>query len=226
METWLERQVQRHLSDLVRLGSASTDRHFGAPVRALTAMLFDAGGLLPRRALAEPIGQLDRPMRAALHKLRIRLGALDVFASALLKPEAQRWRAALLAVRANRPMPAMPRPGASTLDGAADRFGAELAYRRLGATWLRVDLADRLAAFAHRARAAERPVGTQLEPVDRALVTSLGLSDDALSRLMAEVGFRQSDEAWHWRGTRPRSRARPALARPGNAFAALAGLKR
>ncbi|GAA4031865.1 hypothetical protein GCM10022281_09360 [Sphingomonas rosea] len=226
MEAWLERQVQRHCGDLVRLGAASTDRHLGAPVRALTAMLYDAGGLMPRRALAEPIGQLDRPMRAALHKLRVRLGALDVFATSLMKPEAQRWRAALLAVRAGRPMPALPRPGAATLDGASDRNGAALAYRRLGETWLRVDLADRLAAFAHQARAAERPAGTPLEPVDRDLVTSLGLSETALAALMAEVGFRQTDSAWHWRGTRPRTRARPAPARPGNAFAALAGLKR
>ncbi|WP_284273451.1 hypothetical protein, partial [Sphingomonas astaxanthinifaciens] len=72
----------------------------------------------------------------------------------------------------------------------------------------------------------ERPAGEPLEPIDRDLVTSLGLSDIALATLMAEVGFRQSDSAWHWRGTRPRTRARPAPPRPGNAFSALAGLKR
>ena len=39
METWLERQVKRHVGDLARLTAASSDRHYGPPVRALTAML-------------------------------------------------------------------------------------------------------------------------------------------------------------------------------------------
>ena len=226
LEGWVEAQVLTHAGDLVRLHAAASDRKLPPAVRALTAMLVDAGGLLSRRALAEPIGQLDRPARAALHRLRVRLGALDVFVPALLKPEAQRWRAALIAIRAGQPMPALPAPGAATLPGEADRHGAALAYRRLGDCWLRVDLADRLAAFAHQARAADRPEGSALEPVDRNLATSLGLGEDSLARLMAEIGFRTDGLAWHWRGTRPRTRARPAPARPGNAFAALAGLKR
>jgi len=227
MESWLERQVKRHVGDLARLSAASSDRHYGPPVRALTAMLADAGGLLPRKALAEPIGQLDRPMRAALHKLKVRLGALDVYAPSLMKPEAQRWRAALIAVRSGQPMPALPRPGASILPAEADRFGAALAYRRFGDHWLRVDLADRLAAFAHQARAGyQKGSETPFDPVDRALATSLGLSTDALARLMAEVGFREHSGTWAWRGTHARSRTRPQPGRPGNAFAALAGLKR
>jgi ATP-dependent RNA helicase SUPV3L1/SUV3 len=166
-------------------------------------------------------------MRAALHKLRVRLGALDVFVPSLLKPEAQRWRAALIAVRAGQPMPALPRPGVALLGPEADRHGAALAFRRLGHNWLRVDLADRLAAFAHQARAGHKGNEAPLEPIDRDLVTSLGLSDETLAQLMAEVGFKaDGGGAWHWRGNRPRARPRPVPARPGNAFAALAGLKR
>jgi ATP-dependent RNA helicase SUPV3L1/SUV3 len=106
-------------------------------------------------------------------------------------------------------------------------MGAALAYRRFGELWLRVDLADRLAAFAHQARAAHKAGGdTALDPVDRPLATSLGLPEEALARLMAEVGFREQSGSWAWRGTHSRVRARPQPARPGNAFAALAGLKR
>jgi ATP-dependent RNA helicase SUPV3L1/SUV3 len=124
-------------------------------------------------------------------------------------------------------MPALPRPGASILPSDANREGAALAYRRLGDIWLRVDLADRLAAFAHQARAVHKSAaGEPFDPVDRALATSIGLSDEALARLMAEVGFRESSGTWAWRGTHSRGRARPQPARPGNAFAALAGLKR
>ena len=145
-------------------------------------------------------------------------GALDVYAP-LLKPSAQHWRAALLSVRSGLPMPRLPDPSAATLDGAADPRGAGLAFRRLGDSWLRVDLADRLATHAHLVKAAKGN-----DPVDHALATSLGLGPDALRRLMAEVGFVPSGEAWRWRGTRRPSRA-PERARPGNAFAALATLK-
>jgi ATP-dependent RNA helicase SUPV3L1/SUV3 len=220
LERWLEAMLQRHLGDLQRIGKASADPVRSPAVRALTAMLADAGGVLPRKALLDPIGQLSKEDRADLYRLRIRLGALDVFVPALLKPEAQRWRAALLAVRTGQPMPALPPPGAAILDGGADPRAAALAYRRLGSIWLRVDLADRLAAHAHKVRAA----GGE-DPVDRPLATSLGLPDEALARLMAEVGFRSEGESWKWRGQR-RPRAPLPNARPGNAFAALAGLKR
>lgn len=219
LEAWLATMVRRHLTDLQRLSAASADQKHPPAVRALTAMLADAGGLLPRRALAQPIGQLDKDGRAALYRLRVRLGALDAFAPSLLKPEAQRWRAALLSVRDRKPMPGLASPGASTLPASADPRGAVLAFRRLGSIWLRVDLADRLAAHAHKSRAAG-----DADPVDRTLATSLGLSEEALTRLMAEVGFRASGEAWKWRGNRPRREA-PVAPRPGNAFAALAGLK-
>ena len=78
----------------------------------------------------------------------------------------------------------------------------------------------RLAAHAHKVRAAKGE-----DPIDRQLATSLGLDDAALARLMAEVGFQIVGKAWKWRGQR--RRAEPTAApRPGNAFAALAGLKR
>ena len=221
LERWLEALAARHLGDLARLGRASSDPTHSPTVRALTAMLADAGGTLPRKALAAPIGQLTKGDRAALFRLRVRLGALDAFLPALLKPEAQRWRAALIAVRSGGPMPRLPAPGAGVLDGSADPRGAVLAYRRLGAVWLRIDLADRLAAHAHKVRAAQGN-----DPVDRPLATSLGLDEPTLAILMDHVGFRPEGDAWKWRGQRRRPDDRPSAPRPGNAFAALAGLKR
>ena len=220
MEQWIERQVAHNVPALRHLAYAAADKKASPGVRALAAMLVDSGGLLARRTIAAQLAALDKTDRHALHRARVRLGALDVYVQPLLKPAAIHWRAALLSIRAGLPMPRLPEQSAATLDGSADPRGAALGFRRLGTTWLRVDLADRLATHAHHVKADKGS-----DPIDHALATSLGLAPDALKRLMAEIGFVPAGEAWKWRGnSRAPRRAEPA--RPGNAFAALANLKR
>jgi ATP-dependent RNA helicase SUPV3L1/SUV3 len=104
-----------------------------------------------------------------------------------------------------------------TLGGDADSRGAELGFRRLGTSGLRIDMADRLAAAALSARAARKD-----ELIDPGFVTSLGLDEVAVARLMAELGFRLIEGAWKWRS---RGRHAPPSAKPppGHAFEALAG---
>ena len=119
-----------------------------------------------------------------LHRLRVRLGPLDVFVPPLLKPAAQHWRGALArGAHQVQPMPRLPAAGGD-VDGGADPRGAALAYRRLGRPWLRIDLADRLASHARQVRSAGGD-----DPVDRALAISVGLDEDVFERLMAEIGF-------------------------------------
>ncbi|HVL78190.1 MAG TPA: DEAD/DEAH box helicase [Sphingomicrobium sp.] len=218
LETWLEAQVARHLGPLRQLAEAAADPAVSPGVRALAAMLTDGGGAIPRRALVAAIGALEQKDRQALHRLRVRLGPLDVFVPALLKPGAQLWRAALIAARSGSPMPALPSAGAATLGPDADPRGAMLAYRRVGRDWLRIDLADRLASHAHKVRSAGGD-----DPVDSALATSVGLDSDGIARLMSEIGFARSGDSWRWRGRRHRAE-RPAPA--SHAFAELAKLKR
>ena len=220
LEAWLDAQVARHLRPLRTLGAAASATDSTPGVRALAAMLTDAGGLLPRRAVVAVIGALEQPDRHQLHRLHVRLGPLDVFVPQLLKPAAQEWRAALHAVRSGQPMAVLPPPGAAMLGSDADPRGAALAFRRLGLKWIRVDLADRLASHALKIRAAGGA-----DPVDASLATSVGLDAAGLDQLMAEVGFARAGDAWRWRGRRgPRHDSREA--RPGNAFAELAKLKR
>ncbi|MFL6842105.1 MAG: helicase, partial [Sphingomicrobium sp.] len=152
-------------------------------------------------------------------RLRVRLGPLDAYLEPLLKPAAQHWRAALLAVRNGTPMPALPPAGAATLGPDADPRGAMLAYRRAGRDWLRIDLADRLAAHARQVRSSGGD-----NPVDEALATSLGLGEDAIAKLMDEVGFTRAGDAWRWRGRRPPRNDRRSAG--SHAFAELAKLKR
>ena len=219
LERWLDAQVDANLKPLKRLAAAATDPASSPGVRAVAAMLTDAGGVLPRKAMLGPISHLEQADRQALHALRIRLGPLDVFLPTLLKPAAQKWRAALIAVRANQPLPVLPAAGAAMLDGDADPRGAALAFRALGRRWIRIDLADRLASHARKIRSAGGA-----DPVDSELATSVGLDEEALSKLMAEIGFTRAGDAWKWRGRR-HERPKPP-SRRSHAFSELAKLKR
>ncbi len=227
METWLERQVKRHVGDLARLSAASSDRHYGPPVRALTAMLADAGGLLSRKALAEPIGQLDRPMRAALHKLKVRLGALDVYA-----PVADEARGAALARRAargaRRPADARaspPRRLGPSRRRRPPRRGPRLSSLRRPLASGRPRRPPRRLRPPGPRRAQDRRGGTVrpdrprsghlARPVRRGARPADGRS--RFPRAVGRLGVARHP---------PAQPLAPQPARPGNAFAALAGLKR
>src|SRR5205085_7010534 len=220
LERWLDASIERHLMPLKRLASAAVDPNSAPGVRALAAMLTDAGGVLPRKAMLGAIAHLEQADRQALHQLRVRLGPLDVYLPLLLKPGAQHWRAALLAVRSGQPMPRLPVPGAATVEAGVDPRGVGLAYRQLGRQWLRIDLADRLASHAHKVRSAGGD-----SPVDEEMATSVGLDGDSLNRLMVDIGFARAGDAWKWRGRRHGRPERTDHRKP-NAFAALATLKR
>ena len=98
----------------------------------------------------------------------------------------------------------------------ADPRGASLAYRRAGRSWIRIDLADRLASHAHKVRSAGGA-----DPVDAELATSVGLDEEALASLMSDVGFTRAGDAWRWRGRRRPGRI---AASASHAFAELAKL--
>ena len=219
LEAWLEGQVERHLLSLKRLAGAASDPASTPGVRALAAMLSDAAGAVPRKAMLGAIAHLEQADRQALHKLKVRLGPLDVFLVPLLKPLAQIWRGALLAVRAGQAMPALPPPGAALLGPEADPRGAALAYRRLSRGWIRIDLADRLASHAHKVRSSGGD-----DPVDLGLATSVGLDQAAIDVLMSDIGFARSGDAWRWRGRRPPRDGHRAA--PSHAFAELEKLRK
>src|SRR4029453_12897716 len=98
LERWLDAQVDRHLKPLKILGAAATDPASSPGVRALAAMLADAGGVLPRKAVLSAIAHLEHADRQALHRLRVRLGPLDVLVDPLRTPAAHFCRPPLLRV--------------------------------------------------------------------------------------------------------------------------------
>ena len=221
LQDWIRGQVERSLAPLRAAGSAAQDRTTPAPVRALLAMLVDEGGIVAREKVAEPLAALDKDQRRAVTGLGVRIGALDLFMPAVLKPEAMRWRSALRAAAAGEPMVTLPAPSSVVIaappDGARVQL-ARLGFRVAGPQMIRVDMAERLARHAHEVKA-----GKEGEVVDEALVTSLGLLPQAVAKLMRDIGFRPHDgkAGWVWRG---RGHRRPLGAERGSpAFAALAG---
>ena len=119
LEAWLDAQIDRNLRALKKLAAAAADRSSSPGVRALAAMLADAGGVLPRRALvARDRRARTRPTARRLHRLGVRLGAARRVPSRLAQARRPAMaRRACSAVRAGQPMPALPPPGAATLDG-------------------------------------------------------------------------------------------------------------
>ncbi|HEX8443913.1 MAG TPA: helicase-related protein [Allosphingosinicella sp.] len=224
LKLWVRHGVERTLGHLRVAGMAAQDPGAAPAVRSILAMLVDEGGIIAREAVLKPLAALDRDQRRAIGKLKVRIGALDLFMPDVLKPEARRWRTALRAAAAGETMPALP-PEASVLlptpPNGERLLLSRLGFRALGPQMLRVDLVERLARHAHEAR-----TGKQARVVDEALATSLGLQPPAIARLMKELGFRPStgEAGWIWRG-----RARPKEERradPSHAFAALAELRR
>jgi ATP-dependent RNA helicase SUPV3L1/SUV3 len=147
----------------------------------------------------------------------VTIGTLDLFAPALLKPVAARWRRVLMHLGDG------PREGATVL--ARNAPGADLphGFRPLGAQAVRVDLVERISRAAHDARTGRAPFSP-----DPALATSMGLQPDTLVRLMAQLGFRaakpdaEGRPRWMWQGLTPN--AKPKAPPRDNAFAALAGM--
>ncbi len=235
LEVWLAAQLAP-LAPLRQLEAASTDPAAGAMLRALLIKLVDAGGMLERQEYE--VAVLDKDRRAALRKLGVRIGALDLFMPAMLKPAAMAaWtalRAAdgqILTKTVPGMVPAIPLPKGATLPPG---------YRRLGDQALRIDLAEKLLHAAHAVRVARGSKAIVLNP---ALAVSIGLSTGSYARLLRLGGFGPimplplapgafgpaQLPSWRWlppgRGG-PAAPDRTTTVAPGNAFAALAELLR
>jgi ATP-dependent RNA helicase SUPV3L1/SUV3 len=227
LNLWVRHQVEKALAPLRKAGQAAQEASTPAPVRATLALLVDEGGIVPREAVAKALASVPREQRRLITALGVRIGALDLFMPDVLKPEARRWRSGAARRRRRRAdagASAGSRGGRPRSARRRARPLQRLGFRPLGPQMLRVDLVERLARYAHQARAAEgRPV------VDQALATSVGLQPQAVAKLMRDLGFRLGEGEgadWVWRGpNRPRRRDAQAPD-PSHAFAALAGLRR
>jgi ATP-dependent RNA helicase SUPV3L1/SUV3 len=227
LEGWL-RQALEPLEPLRRLETAMTSREAGPELRALLIRLVEAGGMIERTGSG--LDRLDKGQRTMLARLGVRVGALDLFVPAMLRPAALSvWRE----VSGGRtPDAAMP----PTL--AASERSPPPGYRALGKQWLRLDMAEKLVRDAHTARIAADRGSFTLDP---AKAVSMGLTTASYAGLLRLAGFQPliprplrdgahgppAQLAWRWRPQRrPAEVDLVALPNPTGAFAALAELVR
>ncbi|MGL3820043.1 helicase-related protein [Sphingopyxis sp. R3-92] len=223
LQQFVAQQLARHAGPLAAMGAAAGDLFTPPRVRALLAALVDGSGLVARAAVDEQLAAMTAEERPLLRKLGLTIGSLDLFHPTLLKPEAVRWRAALIAAQQGGAIAALPPHGAVwQKEGIGIALGIA-GFRRCGTGWLRIDMAEKLARQAHSARlqaAAPPPApiaGADThhdhEPdrpdenedglpasappgfaIDPALATSLGLDAEARRALLQSFGFRTIGE--------------------------------
>ncbi len=230
LQRFVAQQLARHAAPLAAMGEAAGDLFTPPRVRALLAALVDGSGTISRAAVDDQLGALIADERPILRKLGLTIGSLDIFHPVLLKPEAVRWRAALIAAQQATPVPALP-PHGAVLQKSGSHFGLTIAgFRRCASGWLRIDMTEKLARQAHAARmqasapptapitggddhladhhgddvegvAAVPPPGFIIDP---ALATSLGLDEETRRALLQSFGFRavgdQALQRWRWSG--------------------------
>jgi ATP-dependent RNA helicase SUPV3L1/SUV3 len=234
LESWLD-GAMTSLAPLRKLDDASRAPEAGPELRALLIALVEAGGMMPREHSG--VDQLDKAQRTMLTRLGVRVGALDLFVPAILRPEPMALRRDL-AVAAGKPVRGAA-PDARMPPVLATSRGHEApGYRNLGKQIIRLDMAEKLLREAHdaRATAGKRPFG-----LDPSRAISMGLTTASYTRLLHLGGFdpllprRLEDTVhgppapvrWRWRPPRRHTPSiRPAPARKESAFAALAELVR
>lgn len=232
LEQWLAKRLAP-LDPLRRLDKEARAERSGPELRALLLRLIEAGGLMPRAG--SQVEGLNREQRTLMTRAGVRVGGLDLFVPAMLKPAAlSAWREVALA--AGR---AFPQPLAAMPPVLPDPRRAVPGYRRAGGQVIRLDMAEKLLRAAHESRAA---AGGKRFVLDQALPVSMGLLPESWHRLLQAAGFTArfarplaegafgppQPAIWRWRPPRRAEVARPAPPAPreGSAFAALADLFR
>jgi ATP-dependent RNA helicase SUPV3L1/SUV3 len=217
-----------------------------SPLFAAAALAEREGALRgPLHRLIEGLGvvpgatEADIPpaLRSRLKALDVRAGRFALFMPALLKPRARWVRAALWALRQGKPIPDLPPPSAVSVASPdwPPGFGAAMGWVECGPIWLRLDIAERVAAelaFASRNRPLPMPgdlaqrfsVRPDLVP---AVLNGLGLRVVPGAVLgEGEYGPPAPSAIAAPRRKRPEPPAPAAPVRRDSPFAALAALRR
>ncbi len=213
LDRFVDEGGEQALRPMLAISARARDAATPPAMRAVLAALADACGAIARGDVDRSLTAMEPADRHALANEGIRVGSLDVFHPHLLKPGAQYWLAALDAAWRGRPAAPQPTPGIVLLD-AREGFVPGSAYRRIGEHWLRVDLVERIARYAHRQRQSGSDGQLDRFLIDPELARSIGLPLDERIALYAQLGFLPAPDQpaidianeagieWRWRGRR------------------------
>lgn len=161
--------------------------------------LVQALGTLPYAAVADDLAALTDADRLAFTTLGVRFGREAIFAAPLLKLQAIRARAFAWAVAHEvHPFPTAPAAVPSAPPAGSDALAWATGYRRLGTRWVRVDVAEKLAA-------AIREVGRQGDfMMDPLWPSWLNASNDDTISVIEGLGFGKPNAEGVFAGARPK----------------------
>jgi ATP-dependent RNA helicase SUPV3L1/SUV3 len=236
LDKWLTSRLSV-LEPLHRLDEASRNEASGPELRALLIQLVESGGVLERAGSG--FDKLSHEQRLALYRLGTRVGVIDIFVKAIIRPAAQDLWRELVWLKGKR-LPSVPASMPPVIPSANEVAGG---YRRLGKVCIRVDVAEKLLHELHdkRARAARMRFFA-----DDTKARTQGLLPERRSALFRLAGFREKPSRalaegelgppavslWQWAphllptARTGKSAAKPPRepARSDSAFAALAEL--
>jgi ATP-dependent RNA helicase SUPV3L1/SUV3 len=207
---WLDGHLAELTMPLRRLQAAELE----APGRGLAFLLVEGLGNVRTRAAGQLLKSLTEGDRACLTKLGVRFGVRHVYLAAMLQPDAIALRARLWGIRHRlatvSPLACATFPAAA----AASRQAAEATgYEALGATCVRIDIVERLAARL-RALARAAPFDLDLE-----LLRLTGLGQAELAAVVEALGYTRDSEGRFRRRRTERQRRRRAPGAPASPLA-------
>lgn len=155
LQRFVDDNLGRHVRPLVAMAARAREGDAAPGLRAILAAMVDAGGHHPREPLDETLSQLPPEARDELRRFGVRIGSLDLYHPALLKPAPLQWLTALESAWTNLPAAAPPAPGIALVAASEGDQTALAGFRRVGKWWLRIDLAERIAFHTHSMRRAQ-----------------------------------------------------------------------
>lgn len=192
LRAWFASHVKTVLEPLAALEAHDGDE--AEPVKAISAAVYEAMGILPREELESHIAQLDAEMRTALRAKKIRLGPILVFIPALNKPAAVRLRAMLWGLYHERDLPMdVPKDGIVSFEidpAAVDKgFYQSVGYPVFGRRAIRIDMLDRVISAVYDG--ADKGVFR----AQHQMAEWLGSSIDGLYDVLEAMGHKRIEEA-------------------------------